>query len=284
MAMMAKLKATLRVGHSPDADDAFMFYAIAEGKIDTGGLKIHHVVEDIQSLNERAMRGELEVTAVSSFCFFHLTRRYTLLSCGASIGDNYGPIVVSRKLSYPKEIKGKRIAVPGKLTTAYLLLRLYETDFEPVFAPFDQVIGLLDQGAVDAALLIHEGQVTYPDQKLTKVIDLGEWFYEMARLPLPLGVDVVRSDLGPDVMRKIQKVLRESILYALDHRDGAMAYAMRYGRDTARDQLERFVSMYVNAFTVNMGKRGKEGLMHLFKSAKVSGLIRNGSRIEFVPK
>ncbi len=278
------IKAEIRAGHSPDADDAFMFYAIAEGKIDTGGLTLRHVVEDIQSLNERALRAELEMTAVSAFCFFQLTDRYTLLRTGASIGENYGPVVVSRRLSYPKELKGSRVAIPGAHTTAYLLLKLYETRFEPVFAPFDQLIALVDRGEADAALLIHEGQLTYAGEKLTKVIDLGEWFYEMSGLPLPLGVDVVRSDLGADVMRKIEKIMRESILYALDHREEAMAYAARYGRNTAHETLDRFVSMYVNDYTVDMGKRGREGLLYLHRSARASGLVRNGSPIAFVPK
>jgi len=281
---MAMVKAKIRVGHSPDADDAFMFYAIQHRKIDTGGLEISHVVEDIQSLNERAFRGDLEVSAVSAYCFFQLTKKYTLMKCGASIGDNYGPVVVSRGLNYPKELKDRRVAVPGKNTTAYLLLRLYEESIEPVFAPFDKVIEVMDSGNADAALVIHEGQVTYGDQKLTKVIDLGEWFYEMTELPLPLGVDVVRSDLEPDVMRKIQKVFRESIVYALDHRDEALEYAMRFGRNTPRETIDRFVSMYVNDYTVDMGKRGRDGLMHLYESAKASGMIQNGNSINFIPK
>jgi len=281
---MTVVKGKIRVGHSPDADDAFMFYAIAKQKIDTGGLTISHVVEDIQSLNERALRAELEVTAVSAYTLFQITDRYTLMNCGASIGDNYGPVVVSKTLYYPKEIKGKRVAVPGKNTTAYLTLKLYEPDFEPVFVPFDAVIPTLEKGDADAALLIHEGQVTFKESGLTKLIDLGEWYYEETKLPLPLGVDVVRTNLGPDLMRKIQRVFRDSIVYALENREEAIAYAMKYARNTAQETIDRFVGMYVNDLTVNMGKRGKEGLMHLHESAKHSGLVKNVSPIRFVPK
>jgi len=281
---MAVVKARIRVGHSPDADDAFMFYGIAKGKVRTDGLTINHVVEEIQSLNERAMRSELEVTAVSAYAFFELTNRYTLMKCGASIGDNYGPVVVSKTLSYPKELKGKKIAVPGKWTTAFLTLRIYQPDFEPVFVPFDDVIPVLEKGEVDAALVIHEGQVTYKEQGLTKVIDLGEWFYEMYKLPLPLGVDVVRTNLGGDLMRKIQRVFRDSIVYALDHRQEAIEYAMKYGRDNSVALIDRFVGMYVNDYTVDMGKKGKDGLNKLQELAFSRGLIKNTHPIQFVPK
>jgi len=278
------VKARVRVGHSPDADDAFMFYAIAKKKINTSGLQISHVVEDIQSLNERALRSELEVTAVSSFAFFQIADKYTLLNCGASVGDQYGPVVVSKTLHYPKELKGKRIAIPGKFTTAYLTLKLYDNDFEPVFAPFDEVTHLLEVGEVDAALLIHEGQITFEENGFRKLIDLGEWFYEMTRLPLPLGLDVVRTNLGPDVMRKIQRVLRDSIVYALDHREEALEYAAKYGRDASPELLDRFVGMYVNEDTVHMSKKVKAGLAHLQKSAFHSGFIRKSRDIQFVPK
>lgn len=281
---MAVVKGKIRVGHSPDADDAFMFYGIAAGKVDTAGLTITHVVEEIQSLNERALRGELEVTAVSAYAFFQMTGKYALMNCGASIGDNYGPVVVSKTLNYPKELKGKRIAVPGKWTTAHLVLKLYEPSFTPVFVPFDEVIPALEKGDVDAALVIHEGQVTYKDMGLTKVIDLGEWYYEMTKLPLPLGVDVVRMNLGGDLMRKIQRVFRDSIVYALEHRAEAIEYSMKYARNTPRTTIDRFVGMYVNDLTVDMGKRGKDGLNYLYKSAKNSGFIQKPTPIQFVPK
>lgn len=281
---MALVKGKIRVGHSPDADDAFMFYAIDKGLINTDGLTITHVVEDIQSLNERAQKGDLEVTAVSVAAFFELTDKYTLMDCGASIGDEYGPVVVSKTIYYPKELKGKRIAVPGKNTTAFLTLRLYEPDFIPVIVPFDKVAETLENGEADAALVIHEQQVTYKDNGYTKVLDLGEWYYEMTKLPLPLGVDVVRTDLGKDLMRKIQRVFRDSILYALQNRDEAVEYAMRYSRNVERSTIDHFIGMYVNELTVSMGRRGKDGMMHLYESAKAAGFIQNGAPIKFVPK
>lgn len=277
------VKGKIRVGHSPDADDAFMFYGIACGGVDTSGLTISHVVEEIQALNERAFRGELEVTAISAYTYFEVADKYTLMSCGASIGDNYGPVVVSKKLNYPKELKGKRVAVPGKYTTAYLMLKLYQPDIEAVFVPFDQVIPTLQKGDVDAALVIHEGQVTYKDEGFTKVIDLGEWYYEMTKLPLPLGVDVVRTNLGKDLMRKCQRVFRDSIIYALEHREEAIEYAMKYARTTPRDTIDRFVGMYVNELTVSMGRRGKDGLNYLHDAAKNAGLVKNDHPVQFVP-
>ncbi len=280
---MAMVKGKIRVGHSPDADDAFMFYGIACKAVDTAGLTISHVVEDIQALNERSLRGELEVTAISAYTYFEVADKYTLMSCGASIGDNYGPVIVSKKLNYPKELKGKRVAVPGKYTTAYLMLKLYQPDVEAVFVPFDKVMATLDSGDVDAALVIHEGQVTYKDLGYTKVLDLGEWYYEMTKLPLPLGVDCVRTNLGKDLMRKCQRVFRDSIIYALEHREEAIEYAMKYARTTPKDTIDRFVGMYVNELTVSMGKRGKDGLIHLHESAKAAGLLKNDFEIKFVP-
>ncbi len=281
---MTVVKGKIRIGHSPDADDAFMFYGIDKGKVDTAGLTITHVVEEIQSLNERALRGELEVTAVSAYAFFQMTDKYSLMTCGASIGDDYGPVVVSKTLKYPKELKGKKIAVPGRWTTAYLALKLYETDIKPVFVPFTDVIPALERGDVDAALVIHEGQVTWKEQGLTKVIDLGEWFFEMTKLPLVLGVDVVRTDVGPDMMRKLQRVFKDSIVYALEHRDEAIEYSMRYARETPKATIDKFVGMYVNDLTVDMGKRGKEGLEYLYKAARVNGLIPKPTPLKFVPK
>lgn len=277
------VKGKIRVGHSPDADDAFMFYGIACGGVDTAGLTISHVVEEIQALNERAFRGELEVTAISAYTYFEVADKYTLMTCGASIGDNYGPVIVSKKLNYPKELKGKRVAVPGRYTTAYLMLKLYQPDIEAVFVPFDQVFPALDKGEVDAALVIHEGQVTFKDLGYTKMIDLGEWYYEMTKLPLPLGVDCVRTNLGKDLMRKCQRVFRDSIIYALEHREEAIEYAMKYARTTPRDTIDRFVGMYVNELTVSMGRRGKDGLTYLHDAAKNAGLVKNDHPIQFVP-
>ncbi len=279
---MAMVKGKIRVGHSPDADDAFMFYGIACGAVDTAGLTISHVVEEIQALNERAFRGELEVTAISAYTYFEVADKYTLMTCGASIGDNYGPVLVSKKLNYPKEIKGKRVAVPGKYTTAYLMLKLYQPDIEAVFVPFDEVLPALDRGDVDAALVIHEGQVTYKDLGYTKMIDLGEWYYEMTKLPLPLGVDVVRTNLGKDLMRKCQRVFRDTIIYALEHREEAIEYAMKYGRSTPKDTIDRFIGMYVNDRTRDIGEEGIRSITLFLERAATHGLIPAQVELKFL--
>src|SRR3989338_5773784 len=208
---MALVKAKIRVGHSPDPDDAFMFYAIAHDKIKTDGITFSHVMEDIESLNRRAFKAELEVTAVSAFTFFQIADKYALMPCGASIGDNYGPVLVSTQSIYPKDLEGKKVAVPGLNTTAYLALKLLLPNFKEVVVPFDQVLETVKKGEADAGLIIHEGQLTYEKLGFKKVADLGEWFHEMTELPLPLGVDIVRKNLGRDVMRKVTKLLKTSI-------------------------------------------------------------------------
>ncbi len=279
---MPLVKAKIRVGHSPDPDDAFMFYAIAHDKIPTAGIKFSHVIEDIESLNRRAMKAELEVTAVSAFTFFQITDKYALMPCGASIGDNYGPVLVSTKSIYPKELAGKKIAVPGLNTTAYLALRLFLPDFKAVVTPFDKILEAVQKGEVDAGLIIHEGQLTYEKLGFKKVADLGEWFYEMTRLPLPLGVDVIRKNLGKDVMRKVTKLLKDSIEYGLKHRPEALEYAMKFGRGIETETADEFVGMYVNDTTVNMGKKGRDGLVTLQKAAFDSGLVKKIAKIEFV--
>ena len=248
---MALVKAKVRVGHSPDPDDAFMFYAIAHDKIPTDGISFSHVVEDIESLNKRAFKSELEVTAVSAFAFFQIADRYALMPCGASIGDNYGPVLVTKRSVYPKELVGKKIAVPGLHTTAYLALRLFLSDFEAVVVPFDKILAAVENAEVDAGLLIHEGQLTYARLGFKKVADLGEWFYEMTELPLPLGVDAIRKNLGRDVMRKVTRLLRDSITYGLKHRAEALRYALRFGRSIEESMADEFVGMYVNDFTVD---------------------------------
>lgn len=279
---MALVKAKIRVGHSPDADDAFMFYAIAHEKINTAGITFSHVIEDIESLNERAFKADLEVTALSAFAFFQVADKYALMPCGASIGDNYGPMVVSTKSIYPKELEGKRIAVPGLRTTAYLLLRIFLPRFQEVILPFDKILEAVSKGEVDAGLVIHEGQLTYKNQGFHKVVDLGEWFYEMTKLPLPLGVDAVRKNLGRDVMRKTTRILRESIEYGLKHREEALEYALKFGRGVPRVIADEFVGMYVNDTTVDMGRKGKEGLLALQRAALDSGLLKEPAKIEFV--
>ena len=280
---MPLIKAKIRVGHSPDPDDAFMFYAIAHDKIDTAGITFSHVIEDIESLNKRAQKAELEVTAVSAFAFFGLTDKYALMPCGASIGDKYGPILVTKTSKYAKELAGKKIAIPGLNTTAYLTLRLFLPDFQEVVIPFDKILDAVEKGEVDAGLIIHEGQLTYEKLGFKKVVDLGEWFYEVTKLPLPLGVDVIRKNLGRDVMRKTTRILKESIVYALKHREEALKYAMKFGRGVETQIADEFVGMYVNDYTVDMGRKGKEALHFLQKAAIDAGLVKKKlAKIEFV--
>ena len=279
---MALIKAKIRVGHSPDPDDAFMFYAIAHDKIKTDGITFSHVIEDIESLNKRAFKSELEVTAVSAYTFLQISDKYALMPCGASIGDNYGPILISDQSIYPKDLEGKKIAVPGLNTTAYLALRLFLPNFKEVVVPFDQILEAVKKGEVDAGLIIHEGQLTYEKLGFKKVADLGEWFYEMTKLPLPLGVDVIRKNLGRDVMRKVTKLLKTSIEYGLKNREDALKYAMKFGRGIETETADQFVGMYVNDYTVDMGKKGKEGLLALQRAAFDNGLLKKSSKIEFV--
>ncbi len=279
---MALIKAKIRVGHSPDPDDAFMFYAIAHQKIKTDGITFSHVIEDIESLNRRAFKAELEVTAVSAFAFFQIADRYALMPCGASIGDNYGPVLVAKRSMYAKELEGKKIAVPGLHTTAYLALRLFLPKFKEVVVPFDQILSSVERGDVDAGLIIHEGQLTYEKLGFKKVADLGEWFHEMTRLPLPLGVDVIRKNLGKDVLRKVTKLLKNSIEYGLENREEALRYALKFGRGIEENTADQFVSMYVNNYTVDMGRKGKDGLLTLQRAAIDAGLVKNASKIEWV--
>ncbi|MDD5216606.1 MAG: ABC transporter substrate-binding protein [Candidatus Omnitrophica bacterium] len=262
----------IRVGHSPDADDAFMFYALAEGKIPALGFQIEHVVEDIESLNQRALRAELEVTAVSCHAYSYMADQYFILRSGASVGDRYGPILVApqdgmyaktKKIS-PSNIRGKRIAIPGKLTTAYLLLRLFEENFEAVFVPFDQILEAVKSGDMDFGLVIHEGQITYQEEGLAKVLDLGQWWFDQTELPLPLGIDVIRKDLGKGAIQEFAMLFKESIKYALQNREEALQYALQFGRGIQPEQGDRFVAMYVNEYTLDIGKRGEAALQRLF--------------------
>jgi 1,4-dihydroxy-6-naphthoate synthase len=270
---MPLVKAKIRVGHSPDPDDAFMFYAIAHDKIDTGGITFSHVIEDIETLNRRAFKADLEVTAISAFTFFRVADKYALMPCGASIGDNYGPVLVAKKSVYAKDLAGKKIAVPGLNTTAYLLLKLFLPDFKEVVVPFDQVLETVKKGEVDAGLIIHEGQLTYKSLGFHKVADLGEWFHETTGLPIPLGVDVIRKNLGRDVMRKVTRILKDSIVFGLKNRPEALKYAMKYGRGIETATADEFVGMYVNDYTVDMGRKGKDGLLALQKMAIEAGLV-----------
>jgi 1,4-dihydroxy-6-naphthoate synthase len=273
---------TIHVAHSPDSDDAFMFYALAAGKIDTEGLTYVHELQDIESLNQRAMRGELEVTAVSIHAYAYLSDRYSLLPHGASMGDRYGPRLVAREPADRSEVKGKRIAIPGPLTSAYLALQLYEPDFTPVFTPFDAIEDAVVNGDVDMGLLIHEGQLTFAERGLHLVADMGEWWFQETGLPLPLGGNVVRKDLGADLTRKISRHLRDSIAYGLQHRVGALDHAMQYARGLDRSKADTFVGMYVNDWTLDYGERGREAVRLFLQRGVEAGLVKKAVKVEFV--
>ena len=273
---------TIHVAHSPDSDDAFMFYALAAGKIDTEGLTYVHELQDIESLNQRAMRGELEVTAVSIHAYAYLSDRYALLPHGASMGDRYGPRLVARDPASRRDVKGKRIAIPGPLTSAYLALQLYEPDFVPVFTPFDAIEDAVVNGEVDMGLLIHEGQLTFAERGLHLVADMGEWWFQETGLPLPLGGNVVRKDLGVDLIRKISRHLRDSIAYGLQHRVGALDHAMQYARGLDRSRADTFVGMYVNDWTLDYGERGRKAVRLFLERGVEAGLVTKPVTVEFV--
>ena len=272
---------TIRVAHSPDSDDAFMFYALAEGKIDTGDIVYVHELQNIETLNQRALRGELEVTAVSIHAYAYLADKYALLPHGSSMGDRYGPRLVARSPMAKGDVRGKRIAIPGPLTTAYLALRLYEPDFIAVPIAFDAIETAVLNGDVDLGLLIHEGQLTFGDQGLHLVADMGEWWFQETGLPLPLGGNVIRKDLGPELMRTISRHLKASIVYGLQHRVGALDHAMRFARGLDRDRADTFVGMYVNEWTVDYGPRGREAVQELLDRGAKAGIIRRSVTVEF---
>jgi 1,4-dihydroxy-6-naphthoate synthase len=271
----------ITVAHSPDSDDAFMFYGLASGSVDTGGIEVDQVLSDIETLNRAAFEGKYEVTAVSFHAYAHLLDKYALLPHGASMGDNYGPIVVARE-DGPREVKGRNIAIPGLLTTAYLALQLYEKDFEHVVVPFDEIEQFVLDGHADAGLLIHEGQLTYGDNGLRKIVDLGEWWAERTGgLPLPLGGNIIRRDLGPEMISKVSKLLHDSIAYALSHRTDAVEYAQQFGRGLDRVKTDKFVGMYVNDLTLDYGERGRKAVERLMADAFEHGLIPRSVPVQF---
>jgi 1,4-dihydroxy-6-naphthoate synthase len=273
---------TIHVAHSPDSDDAFMFYALASGKIDTEGLSYVHELQDIETLNQRALRGELEVTAVSIHAYAYLADRYALLPHGASMGDRYGPRLVARQPMDREAIRGTRIAIPGPLTSAYLALRLFEPEFTPVPTPFDKIEDAVVDGLVDLGLLIHEGQLTYADRGLHLVQDLGAWWFDTTGLPLPLGGNVVRKDLDTEVQRKISRHLRDSIAYGLQHRGGALDHAMQYARGLDRSKADAFVGMYVNDWTLDYGDRGRQAVKLFLERGVEIGVIPRAVSVEFL--
>jgi len=265
---------TITIGHSPDPDDAFMFYGLASGKVRLDGIEIKHFLEDIQSLNQRAMRGELEVTAISAHAYPFVADKYWIMRTGASMGEGYGPVIISRKYGSLDELKGRTVGTPGSMTTATLLFKLFTDGIRNVDMPFDEIMQAVDSGKVDAGLLIHEGQITYRSLGYNKVLDFGElWEKETGGLPLPLGLDVVRKDLGREMATRLSHGLKESIRYGYEHQDEAILYAMQWGRGIDRKLGEKFVKMYVSELTIDMGEKGKQGLETLYRLAHERGLI-----------
>jgi 1,4-dihydroxy-6-naphthoate synthase len=274
----------VRIGHSPDPDDAFMYYAIAMGKVDTGGYAVEQVLLDIESLNRRALAGELEVTAISIHAYAHLADRYALMACGASMGDGYGPIVVAREPLAGAQLARKTIAIPGTLTSAFLALRLYLGDAFPyVVVPFDRILEVVAAGGADAGLIIHEGQLTYAAQGLLKVVDLGAWWSERTGgLPLPLGGNAVRRDLGAEAMRALTKMYRDSIAFGLDNRAEALVYAKAFGRGLDDGLNDRFVGMYVNDLTLDYGERGRRSIQRFLDEGTAAGIVPPIGPVTFV--
>lgn len=272
---MSDEKMLIRVGHSPDPDDAFMFHALANDSIDTGRYQFVHELQDIETLNRRAFNGELELTAVSIHGFAFVEDKYALCASGASMGDNYGPMVVAREPLQISDLKGKKIAVPGTLTSAFLSLKLLLGDtFEYEVQPFDEILNLVEQGKYDAGLIIHEGQLTYASQGLKLIVDLGKWWYdETGGLPLPLGGNAIRRDLGANAMLEVTALLKQSIQYGLDHREAALQHAMKYGRDLDHAKTDRFVGMYVNDWTIDFGAKGREAVRLLLRRGYEAGVI-----------
>ncbi len=273
---------TISIAHSPDSDDAFMFYGLATNKIDTGELQFTHVLEDIQSLNEKATREVYDVTAVSFHAYAYIADKYALLPHGASIGDNYGPIVVAREPAAIKDLAKLKIAIPGELTSAFLALRILEPSFEYEVVSFDQIIEAVQAGRCDAGLLIHEGQLFYQKLGLHKVVDLGEWWHEWTGLPLPMGGNVIRRGLGDELMRKVSGYLHQSIRFSLDNRADALAYAMQFARDMDTGLADRFVAMWVNDLTLDYTERGREAVQRLLTEGFERGIIPHRVAVEFV--
>ena len=273
---------TITVAHSPDSDDAFMFYGLATNKLETNGLKFEHTLKDIQSLNEDARKGVYDVTAISFHAYAYVADKYALLPHGASIGDNYGPIVVTKEPRDASEISKMKIAIPGELTSAYLALRIYDKDFRHVVVPFDEIIAAVNEGEADAGLLIHEGQLFYNQMGLHKVLDLGEWWFDQTGLPLPMGGNVIRRDLGEELMHQVSQYLHESIQYSMENREDALAYAMQFARDMQPELADRFVAMWVNDLTLDYGDRGREAVKRLLDEGHKAGIIPHKVQVDFV--
>ena len=275
-------RTTITLAHSPDSDDAFMFYGLATHKLDTGVLNFKHLLKDIQTLNEEATRGTYDVTAISFHAYAYVADQYALLPHGASIGDNYGPIVVSREPAVPDDIPNLKIAVPGELTSAFLALRLFNADFKYEVVQFDKIIDAVIDGSCDAGLLIHEGQLFYQRKGLHKVLDLGEWWHQRHGLPLPMGGNAIKRNLGPELTKEVSSLLRESIRYSLTHREDALQYALQFARDMDQALADRFVGMWVNELTLEYTDRGREAVRRLLDEGFEKGIIPNRVPVDFV--
>jgi len=274
----------IRCGHSPDPDDAFMFFALAKERIDTGAYRFVHEMADIETLNRRAERGELELSAISLHAYPYVRERYALMNCGCSMGDGYGPMVVAREAWRIADLKGKRIAVPGERTTAFLAMSLClgKGAFQHTVMPFDAILDAVTKGAVDAGLIIHEGQLTFAKQGLHLVVDMGVWWMEQTGLPLPLGGNVIRRDLGAAAMREVTRLLKQSVEYGLEHRPEAIDYSLAFGRDLDKPLTDKFVGMYVNKWTLDYGDRGRAAVRELLKRGHAAGLVPDAGEIEFI--
>jgi len=288
---------SLRLGHSPDPDDAFMFYGLAKNKLNTGPYRFEHILQDIQTLNQRALNGELEITAISIHAYPYVADKYALTSCGSSMGDKYGPMIVAPQPMTLEDLRGKTIAIPGKLTTAFLALQLClgkgvelsdrkskieNRNFSYIVVPFDQILDFVNNKKADAGLIIHEGQLTYQSTGLHLIRDMGQWWHEKTSLPLPLGGNCIRKDLGEKVCQEVTDILKKSIQYSLDHRKEAVEYSLQFGRDLNRDLADQFVGMYVNNWTLDYGPRGKEAITRLLQEGANAGLVPPIEKIEFI--
>jgi 1,4-dihydroxy-6-naphthoate synthase len=274
--------AEIQLAHSPDSDDAFMFYALATGKVRIPGVKFNHVLCDIESLNRAAEKEIYDVTAVSFYGYSFIADKYVLLDCGASFGEGYGPIVVAAHPIKKDDLKGRKIAIPGERTTSYLALKLFEPDVDTVAMPFDKIIDAVAAKEVDAGLLIHEGQLIYSQMGLNRVVDLGQWWQEETGLPLPLGANAVRRSLDPSLGREVERVIRESVSYALEHREAALNYALQFARDMDPAMADRFIGMYVNRWTLDYGEEGRRAVRELLGRGAAVGLVSPEFRIEFL--
>jgi 1,4-dihydroxy-6-naphthoate synthase len=269
------------IAHSPDSDDAFMFYGLATNKVRARGLRFTHVLCDIETLNRKAMEGVYDVTAISFHAYPYVQEKYALLPTGGSVGEGYGPMIVAQRAYSVPDIKRKRIAVPGTMTTAYLVLKLFAPGIETVVVPFDQIIPQIMEGKQEAGLIIHEGQLTYDKSGLHRIVDLGKWWQKVTGLPLPLGGNAIRRSLGPQLMAQVSSALRESIQYALDHREEALAYAMQFARDLDPQMADKFVGMYVNERTLDYGPEGREAVRRLLDMGHKAGIIPQAAAVEF---